>query len=74
VTVTVDERTYHRMMNSRADHLSQDSRLVHVGVGKAEHVDRIHITWPDGSQLVVEDVATDQRIVVSPDGRQKAGS
>lgn len=70
VTVTVNGQPKHRLVNSRADHLSQDSRTVHVGVGNTTQVDRIRVVWPDGSETILEDVAVDQRIVISPNGRE----
>jgi hypothetical protein len=69
VVVTVDGQDHHRLVNSRADHLSQDSRLVHVGLGDTDTVDRVRIVWPDGTEVVLGDLAADQRVTVNPDGR-----
>jgi len=72
VYVTVDgaERLY--MVHARADYLSQDSRLVHVGLGDHERVDEIRVEWTDGSTTVLEDVDANRRLVVTDDGMTAA--
>jgi hypothetical protein len=49
-----------------SDFLSQDPLVSHVGLGDAETAD-VHVTWPDGTEATFEDVAANQRIVISPD-------
>jgi hypothetical protein len=68
VAVTTGDGTQRRVSASRADYQSQDTRVLHFGVGDATTVETVTVTWPDGTELVLEDVAVDQRVRVTPDG------
>jgi hypothetical protein len=59
-----------RVLHSRSDYFSQDSRVLHFGVANRSTAD-VHVAWPDGSEQTVEDVAADTRLVVSPDGVER---
>lgn len=74
VYLTVDGKRQSRTLTSRTDFLSQDSRVIHFGVGQATTVDRIRIVWPDGSEQVVTDVSVNQYLVIAPDGVRKTVS
>ncbi|MDS0300789.1 CRTAC1 family protein [Halogeometricum sp. S1BR25-6] len=50
-----------------SDFLSQEGRVSHVGAGGAETVD-FAVRWPDGTERTFEDVATNQRVLVTKDG------
>jgi hypothetical protein len=69
VYFTVDGETQYRRLNARSDFLSQDSRVIHVGIGGRDRVDRIRIVWPDGSVSVFHDIQTGQRLVITPTER-----
>lgn len=66
-TVFVDAGDQQRRVHARSDFLSQESRLVHVGVGDAETVD-VRVVWADGTERVFEDVPAARRLVVTPGG------
>ncbi|RQG95084.1 CRTAC1 family protein [Natrarchaeobius chitinivorans] len=68
VEATVDGDSQLRVRNARADYQSQDTRTLHFGFGEADTVDELRVTWPDGTELTLEDVETGQRIHVTPDG------
>ncbi|MFB6154624.1 MAG: CRTAC1 family protein [Haloferacaceae archaeon] len=68
VHVTVDGRTQSRTLTSRSDFLSQDSRVLHFGVGDRDAVNRVRIVWPDGSERVLTDLPTDVRYRVAANG------
>lgn len=70
VTATIDGDTQTRFHNARADYQSQDSRVVHLGVGDASGVDELRIVWPDGTERAFEDLEAGKRIRVTPDGIQ----
>jgi len=72
VSVTAGGRTQYRIGNARADYLSQESRVLHVGVGSHETIERIRITWPDGTEHTLRDVAADRRLYVYPNGTVRA--
>lgn len=67
VTITVDGDEQRRLVNSRSDLLSQDSREVHFGVGDADTVDRLRIEWPDGTTVIRTNVSTGQRVSIGPE-------
>ncbi|MFB6138023.1 MAG: CRTAC1 family protein [Halobacteriaceae archaeon] len=67
VTTVVDGESTLRVANARADFLSQESRVLHVGLGEDEVVDRLRVVWPDGTTRVFRDVAAGH-VVVHPDG------
>jgi hypothetical protein len=41
-------------------YLSQQDRRVHFGLGKAERIDRLTVTWPDREQQVIEGLEVDR--------------
>ncbi|MFB6135211.1 MAG: CRTAC1 family protein [Halobacteriaceae archaeon] len=72
VAVTAGGETWTRVRNARADYLSQDTRLVHVGLGDAARVDRLRVVYPDGTVVTATDLPADRRVVVTPDGVETA--
>jgi hypothetical protein len=67
VAVTTGGETRFRVRNAKADYLSQDSRVLHVGTGNNTRA-TVRVAWPDGTETTVSAVRTDQRIYVSPGG------
>ncbi|MFB6143650.1 MAG: CRTAC1 family protein [Halorientalis sp.] len=67
VTVTAGGTTQTGFYTARTDFLSQDTRTLHFGVGDARSVD-VTVAWPDGTTTRYDDVATGQRVVLTPDG------
>jgi hypothetical protein len=68
VAATVGNDTQLRVNTAKADYQSQDTRLLHFGLGENESVSELRVAWPDGTERVLEDVSAGQRIVVTPDG------
>jgi hypothetical protein len=68
VTVTVDGETTHRVVNARSDFRSQDTRMVHLGLGDATAVEEVRITWADGSERVLTDVPANRTVTVTRGG------
>jgi len=66
--VTVGNVTRKRVYTARTDFLSQDSRIVHVGLGTNRRIDRVRIVWPDGTAHEFSDVKANRRFRVTPDG------
>jgi len=52
----------------QSDYQSQDTRVLHVGVGESAVVDEIRIEWPDGTISTLTDVNASTHLTVSPDG------
>jgi hypothetical protein len=70
ILVTAGGRTFRRDVHLGAGFLSQHETAQHFGLGQADSVDRVEITWPDGQTTTIEDVPVDNRILVhqgSPD-------
>jgi len=67
VSVSAGNITQFAVNNARADYQSQDSRVLHFGLGTEQRADVI-VVWPDGTQHIFENVAANQRVVVTPDG------
>jgi hypothetical protein len=69
---TTDGRTVRRTVTASANFLSQNPRAVHVGLGGAA-VERVRVTWPDGHQVVLDDVGTASRIALGANGTVDGG-
>jgi hypothetical protein len=48
VTVSAGEKKWFRQVNPGYSYACSNDPRAHFGLGKAEHVDRIHVVWPDG--------------------------
>jgi len=68
VAVTANGTTQSAALNAKADYQSQDTRVLHFGLGATGEVDRVTVTWPDGTEHVFEDVEADQRLVAFRNG------
>jgi hypothetical protein len=40
-----------------------NQHLIHVGLGKATHVDRLEVRWPSGETETLENIDSNQRIL-----------
>ena len=56
----------YRYVTGCSNYLTQSDFNPHFGLGSASTVDEVRVTWPDGSETVLEAVPADQSIVVSP--------
>ncbi len=62
ITVVADRRRWWRLANPGQSYLSSSDPRVHFGLGQVTNVDRIEVTWPDGSEEIFPGVAADQGI------------
>ena len=67
VTVEADGDRTTRRQRPRTDFLSQESRVIHIGLGDTERVD-LMVTWPDGTERTFEEIPADRRIRITPGG------
>jgi hypothetical protein len=74
VSVTVDGETRVQVLNSKSDFHSQDTRVLHFGLGESEAVNRVTVSWPDGTEQTIRNVSGNQRIVVTPDDTAEENS
>lgn len=70
VYVRTDARTMYRTVTARANFLSQDSRLLHFGVGN-EEIRAVKVVWPDGTETIYRDLDAGSRYIVRPDGTER---
>ena len=64
IEVTVGGQTWEREVFCGIGFKSDWPTTQHFGLGAAAMVDQVTITWPDGTQGVLEDVAANQEIVL----------
>jgi hypothetical protein len=78
VSVTADVggghgiQTMLRLSNANSNFNSQNPPDLHFGLGEAVIADQIQVDWPDGSQLVCEDVAVNRFLVLDQRNDQAA--
>ena len=65
VEARVGERRLVRVVQAGTGYISQSSRRVHIGLGEAERVDELTVSWPDGSEQSFQDLPVDQRFHLS---------
>ena len=53
-TVVAGERRYTKRLDGKSGYLSQSLMPLYFGLGSAELVDRIDITWPSGKTQTIE--------------------
>jgi hypothetical protein len=56
--------TMTREIHAGSSFQSSEDPRAHFGLGDAEEARRVVVTWPDGQETTVEDVAANQRLVV----------
>jgi len=77
VELTAGGRTQHRYATSVSSYLSSSDSRLHFGLGQSTKVERIEITWINGSKSILENIAADRVIKVSagsglPDGKGRS--
>lgn len=68
VAATIAGDRQYAFQTAGADYQSQNERLIHFGLGETPVVERLTVSWPDGTERSFNDVAGDQRIQVRQDG------
>ncbi|MFB3788490.1 MAG: CRTAC1 family protein [bacterium] len=59
-----------REVRSQSSFLSQNSPVLHFGLGPNPQAERIEIQWPSGSKTVLENVKADQRLFIREDAKE----
>ncbi len=65
IRVSIGELTQMRELRVGSNYLSQDPLLQHFGLGGAESIDELRVSWPHGGETVLNDVEPNQRLVLS---------
>jgi hypothetical protein len=64
VKVTVGGRTQVDEVMSGSSYYSHNDLRLHFGLGKAEKIDRVEISWPSGLKETFEDIKANQIVVI----------
>jgi len=66
IELTAGGATQHRYVDGAPTYLGVSELTEHVGLGAAEIVDEVRVTWPDATETVLRDIQPDQEIVIRP--------
>ncbi len=66
--VAARRRQLAREVQAGSSYLSSEDPRAHFGLGDATAVRELVVTWPDGEETILEDVAANQLVVVEPPG------
>ncbi|MEE9269492.1 MAG: FG-GAP-like repeat-containing protein [Candidatus Krumholzibacteria bacterium] len=64
IEVTANGMTQMRELRCGSNYVSQNPAEAHFGLGNADLVDKVRITWPDGSDSTLSNIWANRRIVV----------
>ena len=70
VTAETSEGTQVREISNVASYLSASDTRLHLGLGRATVVKRLEIAWPGGARQVLENVKSNQVLVIDEEVRQ----
>jgi hypothetical protein len=71
VSVTTGAVTQKGLVQSGASYLSQDDMRRHFGLGSADTVDHLDVTWPDGTTSRREKVKADRIVEITQDAPRR---
>jgi len=64
VSVFVGNKVQHKLLSAGSSFLSQNSSVLHFGLGKNIVADKIIISWPNGKKQVLHNIAADGLIKI----------
>ena len=65
VRVTAGQQVYSQMMDGKSGYLSQSLLPLYFGLGEADTVDAIEVSWPSGkTQRLAEPTGVDRELVI----------
>lgn len=64
VKLYAGKRSQYRQNNGGMEGFVQNSDLIHLGLGKADIVDKIEIIWPDGSLTKTTNIKSNQTLIL----------
>lgn len=74
ITLSHGDKVQYDELKPIRSFLSSSQYIVHFGLGDLATVDKVEITWPNGQQQIMENVSTNQVMVLkSADATQKKG-
>ncbi len=60
------------VVHGAVSYLSQNDRRLHFGLGAAETIERIEVTWPDGEKQVLNNMPADRVFPIHQDGKKRS--
>jgi hypothetical protein len=60
ITIEAGGRVRRRLVQPAYSYCASNDPRVHFGLGPIDRIERLHVTWPDGTTQVLEDVPADQ--------------
>ena len=72
VRLVAGGRTQVRQVGGAASYLGHSDVRLHFGVGRAEHVERVEVVWPDGAVRRPGDLPVDELLIVYKEGKGMA--
>lgn len=64
ITIATDSLNQTRFVNGCPSYLSQNETTIHFGLGEANIVDKLVVTWPDGSQSRLTGLTADRTLTI----------
>jgi hypothetical protein len=64
VSVTAGEHTYHRVVQPGYGYGTSNDPRIHLGLGSADQVELVEVSWIDGTKSRLENVKADQWITI----------
>jgi hypothetical protein len=65
IDVQVGKQTYTHWVTACPSYISQSELTAHFGLGAANKVDEIRVTWPDGATTTTQNVAVNQTLTLT---------
>lgn len=66
VHVTTGTTTQMRELGAGSNYMSQNPVLAHFGLDRQTRADTVRVVWPSGAERIIQDVAADQVLVITP--------
>lgn len=68
IELTANGQTQKQWISPTRSYLSQVAPIAYFGLGQNDSVDSIKVTWPDGTEQMIEKPAIDQRLTINFEG------
>jgi enediyne biosynthesis protein E4 len=66
----IGSATQRRLVQSGSSYISQEDKRLHFGLGTADRIEALQITWPDGTETTLRDVKGNQILQVEQPAAQ----
>ena len=59
-----DGKTYHQSLFPVNSFRSQSPNVIHLGLGEAESVEKLQVTWPSGKEITFSNIQSNQTLLI----------